>query len=157
MPRRGEKARLGEEYHVLPTTIERVTVLGDGDWPVVKGTAARLLAIGCTLEDTAKRCDVVIKTLSNWKNDPAFDAYVTQIRQTLASQIEPSIMANVALALELQRRVFAGELKANEPRYVEAARLISRVLDRLFYVAPPLDPTGDAPRGVHVAINNRGG
>lgn len=108
----------------------------DGDWNVKQKLGARLRAIGYTQQATADQIGVDITTVQRWEENSAFHDYVQQLHSLAWRRIEPAIMANVELAVDVQRQMFIGELKPDDKRYLEARRLIDRILDRLLYVEP---------------------
>lgn len=105
-------------------------------WNAKQRTAARLLAMGLSKGDVAARVDVDAGTMSEWVKDPHFEDYCEDVYAVAWKRIEPAIMANVELALDLQKRVFLGEVKASDPSYRDASKLITRILDRLLTVEP---------------------
>lgn len=106
------------------------------DWKPDKRAAARLLAIGCSQQYTADQVGVVLRTVQNWCADPEFDNVRQELQELAWASVEPTIMANVQHALEVQRMVFRGDLNAGDKRYIAAEKLIYRMLDRLLYVEP---------------------
>lgn len=111
-------------------------------WKPAKRAAARLRAIGCTQDYTANEVGVDIRTVQNWCAEDEFDSVVRQLKELAWARVEPGIMANVELAIEVQRQMFMGEIKADDKRYLAAQRLIDRILDRLLYVEPAHNPPG---------------
>lgn len=99
-------------------------------------SVARLLAIGYPQTAAAEALGQNLRTVQRWCADEQFEAYIDRLYQTAWERVEPGIMANVELAIEVQRQMLRGEVKPNDPRYREAARLLDRILDRLLYVEP---------------------
>ena len=122
-----------------------------GAWPPRKRAAARLRAIGCSQQYCADQVGVALRTVQHWCADRVFDAEVTRLQELAWSRVEPGIMANVELALEVQRQMFRGEIAADDKRYLAAQRLIYRILDRLLYVEPASGP--DSAPAVSAVIN----
>lgn len=124
-----------------------------GSWKPAKRAAARYLAIGCAQEYAAQHSGVTKRTVQNWCTEPDFDAYVLYLRETALQQVEPAIMANLHLALEVQQQVLRGEIPADDGRYTAADKLIYRFLDKLMAVeAGPATP-GPYPPPVAVTVN----
>lgn len=121
------------------------------DWRPAQKTAALMLAIGATESHAAVRAGVSQSTITAWKHQPLFDERVRELRASAWQDVEQSIMANVQLALEVQRQGLAGELAIDDPRYRESARLIDRMLDRLLYVEPAGAPAG-GPGTINAAV-----
>lgn len=109
-------------------------------WKPDKRAAVRLLAIGCSQQYTADHVGAGLRTVQNWCAEDEFDRIRTELRELAWSRVEPGIMANVELALEVQAQMFRGDIKPDDKRYASAERLIYRILDRLLYVEPL--PTG---------------
>lgn len=124
-------------------------------WNVKQKLGARLRAIGYTQQSTADQVGVSITTIQKWEEDDAFHEYVQQLHNVAWQRIEPAIMANVALAVDVQRDMLNGLVKPDDKRYLEARRLIDRIVDRLLYVEPPALPAGDtAPTtAVNIQLN----
>lgn len=115
-------------------TSEQTTVISE--WSVKQRLAARLRAIGYTQQASADQVGVDLNTIQRWEDIDAYVAYEQELHQAAWERIEPGIMANVALAVEVQRDMLLGLVAANDKRYLEARRLIDRIVDRLLYVEP---------------------
>lgn len=116
--------------------------------------AARWLAIGLSQQATADRVGVGLRTVQRWlSEDEGFLARVEELRGLAIERIEPKVWALVELALENMRRMFAGEMKASDPVYVESRTFLNRFFERTFYVeaAPPAG--GVAPAAPTFNIN----
>lgn len=128
-------------------------------WKPEQRVAAWCLAIGMTWQATADRVGVKsLQTLANWLKKPEFADYVDYLRATALSRVEPTIMTNLELALDLQRQVLSGELDADDARWREADKLIGRFLDRLLYVEPAGaggNPTGGMAPQFNIYANGR--
>ena len=121
--------------------------------------AARYLAIGCTLQHSADQARVGLRTVQSWVKKAAFAEYVERLHLSLLERVEASLMANLQLALEVQRQVLNGEVSARDERYAVAHKLIDRLLDKFLIVDPPAPyPALPAPAGpaFAVQINNAG-
>lgn len=105
-------------------------------WKPARRAAALYLAIGFTGQDVADRVGQDIRTIQRWCADPVFDAYRQALRALAISRIEPAIMANVELALDVQRRMLIGEVAPTDARYLAAERIINRIVDRLTRTEP---------------------
>lgn len=103
----------------------------------------------------ADKVGVTLRTVQYWCAEEEFDQEVSRLRELAWQRVEPGIMANVELALEVQRAMFAGEIKADDKRYIEARRLIDRILDRLLYVEPAR--SSDSAPAVSAVFNLPGG
>lgn len=121
-------------------------------WKAQQLSAARLLAIGYTKGMAASEAGVDLRTVMRWCARSDFHELVLQYQQTAFARVEPMIMANLELALEMQRKVMNGELAPNDPRFAVAHDLIKRFLDRLLYVEPALGAGGNPPPGITVPI-----
>lgn len=115
---------------------------------------ARLRAIGYTQEMTAAKLNVGVRTVQHWEERDDFDDAVTLIRDELRYALGPAIMANVHLAADLQRRVFIGEIRRKDERYLEAKELLAYVLPFLRPDAGARD--ADTQRGTAVQVNING-
>lgn len=113
-------------------------------WKPDKRAAARYIAIGCTQQYSADQVGVTLRTVQNWCAEDEFDQVVTQLRDLAWARVEPGIMANVELALEVQRQMFRGEVSPDDKRYAAAQRLIDRILDRLLTIRTEDDPDSPA-------------
>lgn len=109
-----------------------------------KEMAARCLAIGFTQQRTSVEAQVTLRTVQNWCTDATFMARVDELRQDAFQRIEPKVWANLELALENERQVLAGEMQADDARYVESRKLLDRLVAKLFYVAEASTPGGNA-------------
>lgn len=116
--------------------------------------AARYLAIGCTQEYTIQKCDIGTRdTLVRWMKQPGFHAYVEEMKQRAFEYVEPAIWQNVTLALEIQRQLFAGEIKPDDGRIPHADKLLDRFLNKLTAIpVPDPPPAGAAVAGPAAAI-----
>lgn len=113
---------------------DQITVLSE--WSVKQRLVARLRAIGYTQQSSADQVGVDLTTVQRWEDIDAYVAYEQELHQAAWERIEPGIMANVALAVEVQRDMLLGLVPANDKRYLEARRLIDRIVNRLLYVEP---------------------
>lgn len=130
------------------------TALTVNEWTPNQRSAARLLAIGYTGSMAAERVGVTRETVSRWLAKQEFADYVQSLHEQAWERIEPAVNANLALALDVQRRVFAGEIKASDGRYVEARRFIERILDRLARAEQP--PATGSTSTINLQLNTNG-
>lgn len=100
-------------------------------WKPARRTAALYLAIGFAGQDVADRVGQDLRTVQRWCADPVFDAYRQALRALAFTRVEPAIMANVEIALDIQRQMLIGEVAPNDARYQAAERIIRYVVDRL--------------------------
>lgn len=126
------------------------------DWTVNQRLAARMRAIGYTQQQTAEAVGVELRTVQRWEEKPDFVEFVQALHEAAWQRIEPGIMANVALAVDVQREMLLGKVKADDKRYLAAQRLIDRILDRLLYVEPAPAEAGSGKAGTTVNILNAG-
>src|SRR5689334_17532732 len=99
-------------------TSEQISLAGE--WSVKQRLGARLRAIGYTQQAAADQAGCDITTLQRWEEDAAYVAFEQQLHDQAWERIEPGIMANVALAVEVQRDMLRGEVKPDDKRYLEA-------------------------------------
>lgn len=113
--------------------------------------AAQYLGIGCTWKYTAEKAMCTEMSLGRWLKQQPFLDLVEDTRRRAFEVVEPRIFQNVALALEVQRQAFTGEIPANDRRVALAEKLLDRFLGALVPV-----PTGTPAAGptVPVQINN---
>lgn len=100
-------------------------------WKPARRAAALYLAIGFAGQDVADRVGQDLRTVQRWCADPVFDAYRQALRALAFTRVEPAIMANVEIALDIQRQMLIGEVAPNDARYQAAERIIRYVVDRL--------------------------
>lgn len=127
-------------------TDEQFTVMG---WtPSLKQREAALLrARGHTQQQCADAVGLDIREIQRWHEIPEWVALVEEHFLRSVERIEPGLMANIDLAIDVQRQMLRGELKPDDKRYLEARRLIDRIMDRLLSVdrnrgeaQPPVSP-----------------
>lgn len=137
---------------------KQITVSSEWTPSVSQRAAAQLLAIGSTWQYTADYCRVTVNTIGNWAKRPEFAALVDQVRENVWDRVAPAMMANVMLALEVQRQVLTGEIGGKDDRAIAADRLIGRFADRLVPVedAAPDHPPAQAANAVQVNLNLNG-
>lgn len=88
--------------------------------------AAYWLGIGVTQQRAADECGADLRTVQRWCAEQSFQDRIAQHRRTAFEQIEPQMWANVRLALDVERRMMNGELKADDPAWLAAQRLLDR-------------------------------
>lgn len=105
---------------------------------------ARCLAIGYTWDETAKVADCSRRTVA--RSAQRLAPWIEQIRGDLERELHSGIYANVALALDVERRMLTGEIDPDDKRYLEASKIARRFTDRLFIVdrGPALPTPGPA-------------
>lgn len=130
---------------------DQITVVPE--WSVKQRLAARLRAIGYTQQSSADQVGVDLTTLQRWEEIDAYVEFEQQLHQAAWERIEPGIMANVALAVEVQRDMLLGLVPANDKRYLEARRLIDRIVDRLLYVEPTTPAPPSLPAAPSSTVN----
>lgn len=123
--------------------------------PAQRELAARLLAIGGhSQEGVARVVGVQLRTVQRWHaEDAAFQARVDELRAMAIERIEPKVWALVELALENMRRMFAGEIKHDDPVYVESKSFLARFFERTFYVEPAAPAGGSAAAAATINLN----
>lgn len=121
-------------------------------WTPKQLLAARCRAIGMTQQASADQVGVNLVTLQRWETQRGFTALREEYMERVVSQVEPTIMANLLLALEVQRQVLNGELTHDSGRAELANRLVARFLDRLLYVEPAPSAGGNPAAAVTVPI-----
>lgn len=120
----------------LPATIET--------WKPNRRTAALLLAQGYTWDKTAEYVGVVQKTIANWLSDPDFAAWVETLRVQAVERVETALHANFEMALDIQRRMYSGEIEPRDERYREARDFINRFVDKAYDAGAPPPPPAQA-------------
>ena len=123
-------------------------------WSTQKREAARLRAIGYTQQMTAEAIGAGMRTVQGWCAEPEFDSHVQRLHEEAFRRIEPQLMANLEMAISVQRDMFAGRISPSEKRYIEAAKLIDRLLDRLLYTEPA-EPASSKPAVGVTVINGQ--
>jgi len=105
---------------------------------------ARLMAIGYSWAETAKVAGCSEKTVE--RRQKRLAPYVRALKEDLARVAETGIYANLALAIDVERRMLTGEIPAKEERYQEARAIVRRFTDRIFIVdrGPALPAPGPA-------------
>lgn len=120
-------------------------------WTPTQYKIAHYVAKGYTKEQTGRMCNVHSDTVRRLLIRNDFNELVYQLAQEAMARIEPTIMANLELALDIQRNMFLGEIPATDRRYTEARALLSRFLDKLLYTEAA-QPTSAVPTQQY--INN---
>ena len=87
--------------------------------------AAQLRASGYSWARTAELCDVHIRTVQRYGEEPQFQELVLQQRTELMRSLEPKLAKLMDAAAEVLLEAMAGRLKGDDPR-VQLARDISR-------------------------------
>ena len=137
--------------------ISEVAESESGSWSVQQRHAAHWLAIGADKRYTAAQVGMQERQLFRWLSNPAYVAYVEELHQATWERVEPKIMANVMLALDLQRQVLTGEVPWNDKRLGLADKLMTRILDRLLFVEPAPAAGGQTANGtVNVLVGGGG-
>lgn len=121
-------------------------------WGAHQVRAAYLIAIGWPIDHVAGEVGVHRNAIRKWLLRTAFVQMVDDARAKVVEQFEPAIMANVHLAVDVQRRMLVGEIRPDDKRYLEARRLLERFLDRLLYVEPAPPQVGFPANGISVPI-----
>lgn len=103
-----------------------ITVEGSNGWSVAQATAARFLAIGTTQSYAATRAGCTTRTVQAWLAKPEYQSYVRDLYLDLLGQVEADLIRNLALALECERAVLAGEMKPDDPRHGVSQSVIAR-------------------------------
>lgn len=122
-------------------------------WTTAQLKVAWLIAIGYSQPMAAKAVGMSLRQVSRWASLPTYQSLVAVYQSEVMDRIEPAVLQNAALALELQRQMFLGEISPDDKRYREAAKLISRLWDK-FYTEPTTP--GPSPVGNAVQINVNG-
>ena len=125
------------------------------DWKPKQKLVARYLAIGYTQEMAARAVGYSERQVGRLIVDPAFTGLVQQLHERLWSRLEPEIVANMLLAVDVQRRMFLGEINPSDGRYRAAERLLNRILERLL-VADPARAAATPTAAVQVNVNPAG-
>ncbi len=126
--------------HRRPPTVATIPP----EWNPAQDRAARLMALGYTQQMVADELQVTLRTVQNWCAIPGFYVYVDELAAMAWTRVEPRLMANIELALDVQRRMLLGEIDAKSPRYVEARSLINVVI-RLLTVRRDTQTPADNP------------
>ena len=121
-------------------------------WNVQQRSYARLIAIGYSQSEAARQLAVPLRTAQRWMADEGFCQHIQDLHETAWSRVEAGIMANVELAIEVERRWLSGE-KVDEKRYRDARSRIDRILDRLLFVEPPETENRNPTLGATVNIS----
>lgn len=129
---------------VKVATVERA-------WTPSEDRVARLLAIGYTQEMAADELGMARRTVQNYCAKPGFYEYVKHLSLLAWERVEPSLMANMELALDVQRQVLLGKLDAKDNRYIEARALI-QVLIRFLQVATRKTDDGEVEAGTPASV-----
>lgn len=110
--------------------------------------AARLLAIGMSQQQAADGVGVDVRTVRRWCDDRAFAEMVEELHALAWSRVEHAVMAMLEQAIGVMQAMLRGEVAPDDKRYVEASRLVERLIARLFSIAaPPAPGTAAEPDG----------
>ena len=110
------------------------------------------MAIGYTQQMAADEMGIALRTVQNYCAKKGFYEYVKHLSLLAWERVEPSLMANMELALDVQRQVLLGKIDAKDGRYVEARALI-QVLIRFLQVATrKADDGGEAGTGATPSV-----
>lgn len=134
-----------------------------GSFTHVQEQAIHFLAIGYDELTCARRVGCKLEAIIRWLQEDKFRQAVRDDAENTLRRLEPNIARNLELALDVQKQVLTGELKAKDERALAANRLVDRFLDKLLYVevpesAPPSTsaPLGDSGSLVPIQINING-
>jgi hypothetical protein len=140
------RARAGSA--LLPTQ-DTAAHLNAAATTIRQRNAARMLAVGHTQVQTAKAVGVHVRTIRKWCDEPQFTALVDELHYSAWTRIEPKVFASLELALDIEQEMLRGEVRADDIRYIEAARLIDKRLARFFDVsAAPTEHDREAGRAL---------
>lgn len=125
-------------------------MVGEKALSVIQRQAAELRALGYTQQMVADQVGRDLRTVQRWCADDAFDARVRELRHLMRYEVEPDILANLRLAVKVQREVFLGQRDPKDATYKEAREFVRIFLARLLTA----DPDDRAPNvGANVQVN----
>lgn len=92
---------------------------------------AVFLSKGFTWEETAERATISIRTVANYCKKNRFHEYVKALAANHHRELEPALMRNFHVALDVQHEVLTGRLDAKSDRYAIARELIQVLIRQL--------------------------
>lgn len=126
-------------------------------WKPAQRNVAFLLALGRNQSEAARESGVPLRTVQYWCAQDAFKAYVEARFERAWQHIEPGMLALLQMAIHTMRDMFLRKLSPDDPYYLEARRLVDRVLDHGIYAETAFegsDPEMDDPviNGVFIEL-----
>lgn len=98
-----------------------------------------MMALGYTQQMVADELGCTIRAVQKWCATPGFYQRVDELAALAWQRIEPGLMSNIELALDVQRLMLLGKVDAKDGRYIEAKALIATVI-RLLSVRRDTQP-----------------
>lgn len=95
---------------------------------------ARLCALGYSHQAVADMTGYHRRHIIRMVNTEDFVTEVERIKASLSSTLEADILANVSLAVQIERQMLAGDLPSTDKRYIEAKGIVKPIRERLIDV-----------------------